>query len=107
MKFDWKQTLPEPKIGDLRVWHIPQIPGKQFFVPVKDIEQAKLVQDALADYDLFQLANRIKPDYANASGLMIYEDYGAGPEWIEWYDDEGNGIDDYELFEGKLILKSE
>ncbi len=80
----------EPTEGALRVWHIPQIPGKPFRVAVADIKQAKLVIDTLAQYDLFQYRNCIKPDYANASGLEVFED----GEWCEWCDDDGNNIDD-------------
>ena len=69
------------KIGDLRVWWIPQIPGEPFYVPVKNLEEAKLIMDTLAKYDIFQFENNIKPDYCNAGDLEYYEvDYG----WIDW-----------------------
>ena len=73
----------------LRVWWIPQVPGKPFHVPVADLAQAKLILDTLARYDLFQLEHRIKPDYANVGGLEVFED----GEWIEWEDEEGRNID--------------
>lgn len=76
----------QPKEGDLRVWWIPQVPGKPFKVPVKDIEQAKLLHNTLADYDRFQYDNRIKPDYANTGGLEVFED----GEWCEWHDPESD-----------------
>ncbi len=82
------------KVGDLRVWWIPQVPMKSFDVPVNNLVEAKLILNTLADYDLFQL------DYANAGGLQIYSDVnGDGTEfdWWDWEDDEGNGIDDYSL----------
>ena len=56
----------KPKAGDLRVWWIPQVPMKAFHVPVADLAEAKLVIDTLAKYDLFQLENKIKPDFCNA-----------------------------------------
>lgn len=71
---------PAPKAGDLRVWHIPQIPGKPFLVPVANIVEGKLLLDALAHYDLFQFENRIKPDYANGGVLNVFED----GEWTDW-----------------------
>ncbi len=80
-------------IGDLRVWHIPQIPGKPFHATVISIEQAKLVLSVLANYDIFQFKNRIKPDYANAGGLEVFED----GDWCEWEDEEGNSIDKTEV----------
>lgn len=72
----------------LRVWWMPQIPMKPFFIPVEGFVQAKLILEVLAQYDLFQLANRIKPDYSNAGGLQIWtDDAGEGkPGWEEWDD---------------------
>lgn len=75
----------------LRVWHIPQVPGKAFRANVGSIEQAICVLDVLADYDAFQLKHRIKPDYSNAQGVETLED----GEWVEWYDDDGYCIDEY------------
>lgn len=77
-----------PKEGDLRVWHIPQIPMKAFRVPVPTISAALLTLRALADYDRFQLDNNIKPDYCNAQGLEVFED----GEWCEWHDENGDDI---------------
>lgn len=81
--------------GALRVWHIPQVPGKPFHVEIPagrsqsiQIALACQILDALATYDLFQYENRIKPDYANAQGLEVFED----GEWIEWMDEDGNDI---------------
>ena len=76
----------------LRVWWIPQVPMNPFYVDVRTIREAKLLLKALAEYDLFQLANKIKPDFCNAGGLQEWED----GEWIEWYDDDGNDIDETE-----------
>lgn len=81
-----------PKEGDLKVWWIPQVPMKSFDVPVKSIEEAKLILDTLAEYDLFQLENNIKPDFCNAGGLNVFED----GEWCTWYHPEtGQDIDEY------------
>lgn len=74
--------------GELRVWHIPQVPGKPFHVPVIDVAMAMKILDALADYDNFQFQNRIKPDYCNASGLEIFEN-GA---WVEWESADGDDV---------------
>ncbi len=90
--------LPMPKNGDLRVWWIPQVPGKPFHVLVPDIRTAKVMLDALAQYDLFQLANKLKPDYSNVGGLEVHD----GFEWSGWEDDEGQEIDAYGL-DGKLV----
>ena len=77
--------------GALRVWHIPQVPGKGFRVPVKSPAEAKFVLDILAAYDGFQFENRIKPDYCNAGGLEVYEN----GEWTDWYSEDGQDIDDW------------
>lgn len=72
------------KEGDLKVWWIPQVPGKAFEVPVKSPEEAILIMDTLAQYDIFQLENNIKPDYCNAGGLNVFED----GDWSNWYHPE-------------------
>lgn len=89
--------MKQPKHGDLKVWHIPQIPGKAFEMPVSSLEEAALLLESLAKYDLFQYENNIKPDYSNANGLSIFdttdtEDSPVG-SWVSWEDEE-TGIDD-------------
>ena len=84
----------KPKTGDLRIWWIPQIPSKPFHVFVATPAEAKKLMGVLADYDIFQLVNKIKPDYCNAGGLEVFDDGG----WCEWYDEEtGSDIDNYEV----------
>lgn len=80
-----------PAIGDLRIWHVCQVGRvKAFHVPVSSVDNAKQLIVALWDYDKFQYDNNVKPDYANMSGLEIYEeDNGLGtPGWCEWCDEE-------------------
>ena len=81
----------DPTPGDLRVWWIPQIPGKPFHVNVSSTQEAVFLMNVLADYDLFQYENHIKPDYSNVGGLEVFED----GEWFDWSDEDGNSIDDY------------
>jgi len=86
-----------PKHGDLKVWHIPQVPMKSFEVPVKNIDEAILVLNTLSDYDNFQFENNIKPDYCNVQGLVIFDedfDGDGNADWVDWEDEEGNDIDD-------------
>ena len=78
------------KEGQLRVWHIPQVPGKPFRVEVNTIHEAMIVLKVLANYDIFQFENKIKPDYCNAAGLEVYRN----GEWEEWSSEEGDCIDD-------------
>jgi predicted transcriptional regulator len=87
--------MNEAKEGDLRVWWIPQIPMKSFYVDVKNIEEAKLILKTLANYDLFQFKNKIKPDYSNAGGLQIFEKNHEGNiDWSDWYSQDGEDIDE-------------
>jgi hypothetical protein len=80
------------KDGDLKVWWIPQVPMKSFEVPVPDLKTADILLDALANYDLFQFENRIKPDYCNAGGLVVFQD----GDWEDWYCPEtGNDFDEH------------
>lgn len=82
----------------LRVWWIPQIPMTAFRQEVNSLVEARLLLDTLAQYDLFQLENNVKPDYANAGGLEYYDE-GMG-EWSEWYDESmGEDIDYFTLDE--------
>lgn len=75
-----------------RVWHIPQVPGKPFYVEVGQYDEALRIRGALADYDNFQFENNIKPDFCNASGIQIYqhdltdedlEDMGLEDRWVD------------------------
>jgi hypothetical protein len=77
----------------LRVWHIPQVPGKPFYVEVKTISDAKLILNTLAKYDDFQYKNHIKPDYSNAAGLSVFRN----GEWEDWESEDGQDIDDIEV----------
>jgi hypothetical protein len=103
VKAEIKSTnrLDNPQHKDLKVWHIPQIPlrdgVKPFEVPVRSVVEGKFLMDVLSQYDMYQLATNIKPDFSNACGLMIY-DAGEG-EWNDWYDDEGNDLSQSELAE--------
>lgn len=88
-----EKTKTQPVLGQLKVWFIPQVPGKPFNVDVSNISEAKLLLRVLADYDIFQYENQIKPDYCNVGGLQTWN----GKEWEDWYDEDGNNIDDTEL----------
>lgn len=77
-------------MSQLRVWWIPQIPMKSFYVPVASIDEAKKILTVLADYDIFQYENNVKPDYSNAGGLQVFED----GDWFDWESEDGESIDD-------------
>lgn len=84
--------MSNPHIGDLRVWWIPQLPGKPFHISVTTPAEAKKVLCVLADYDLFQLEHNIKPDFCNAGGLEVY--LGRAQGWESWSNENGEEIDE-------------
>lgn len=86
----------------LRVSHIPQIPFKAFQVEVKDLAEAKKISDVLANYDLFQYENNIKPDYSNATFIEEYDE--TENAWISW-SDEKTGIDNIQEYFDQLEEK--
>ena len=81
----------------LRVWWIPQIPMKSFYVPVNSVEEGKKVLDMLSAYDLFQLQNNVKHDFCNTGGLQIWDE--EEQDWCDWYleteDDYFESVDEY------------
>jgi len=81
-------TKAKPKLGDLRVWWIPQIPGKAFLVDVQNTYEAKLMLGTLARYDTFQLVERVRPDFSNIGGLEVFGVDG----WEDWADEDGEDI---------------
>lgn len=91
----------------LRVSHFPQIGVKSFDVEVQTLEQALFLFEVLANYDDFQFKNRIKPDYCNTTAFEHWDfnDETNEYEWFTWYDEEGNEIENYELKDGKAVLK--
>lgn len=92
-------------MSKLRVWHIPQVPMKSFYIPVETVEEGKKVMDTLAAYDLFQFENHVKPDFANASGLQMFDE--EEQEWCDWYietdKDYFDNVDDY--CEGNKVIE--
>lgn len=78
----------------LLIKHFPQIPCKPFEVPVENVEEAVKIMDILADYDLFQFYNKIKPDYANITVLCMWDE--EEKEWVDWHIEleDGNYFDD-------------
>lgn len=95
----------------LRVWWIPQVPGKPFHVPVNSVEEGVLIMQTLAEYDKFQFENNIKPDYCNAGGLEILREWDPETmpcghrQWEDWYDEEFGYDDPFEYVrQGKFEI---
>ena len=69
-------------MNKLRVWWVPQVPMKSFYVPVNTVEEGKKVLDILSAYDLFQLQHNVKPDFCNMGDLEIWNE--EDQEWYDW-----------------------
>jgi hypothetical protein len=94
-----KNQESHPMAVELRVWWIPQVPMESFHRPVPDLPTAKLLVEALAQYDLFQFKHNIKPDYDNAGGASWRH-----PELTEgeWYDFDPEIEDEYQEVEAAI-----
>lgn len=93
--------------GDLRIWWMPQVGANApiFYSPVKDVREAATIFKMLAEYDQFQFANGIKPDYTNMGGLHFYSQdaFADGDDpWMEWENEDGYSIGD--VYEDILAL---
>ena len=73
----------DAKEGDLRIWWIRNPPSPPDFILIDSPDEAVPLLDRLGEFDI---KNGIQ---VNAGGLEVFED----GEWTEWYDEEGNDID--------------
>lgn len=67
----------------IRVYHIPQVPGKPFYVFVDTLDEAVKLCTILAHYDLFQYENNIKGDYCNTNGIELINEAGEPEEHVD------------------------
>lgn len=84
----------------LQVWWVPQVPMKAFTVDVDTVTEAVKMMNVLANYDLFQFENRVKPDYANTGGLNQFCE--EEKDYLDWSIDFNvtiNGVDYVEYFD--------
>jgi len=58
------------------------VPGEPFIVEVPDLGTASRVEGILAAYDEFQYEHKIKPDYANAGGIEVWDE--KDQEWVSY-----------------------
>jgi len=93
-------------IMKLKVWHIPQVPMIPFEVKVNTVQEGAKVMDILGMYDLFLYEHDIRPDYANASGLVMFDpdDKENGPEgsWVCWCDEDTGEDDPHQWVEDRV-----
>lgn len=83
------RLLQGRKEGDLLFWWVPQMPMKAFERRINSIAEGRLLEEVLAEYDLFQYENKVKPDYSNTGGIARWEsDPDGGPDAMDWFDVE-------------------
>lgn len=80
--------------AEFRVWWIPQIPMKPFTVDIGSIEEGRKICEVLADYDLFQFENKVKPDYCNSGGIEFKFDPLTDGEWHSFPDEDDDEAED-------------
>jgi hypothetical protein len=85
---------------------------KAFHADVPTLAEGKRTLTILADYDLFQFDNNIKPDYSNTGGLQVFQPDAEWLEpeddgWVDWEDEDGRGIDDLTLEEVEALDREE
>lgn len=91
-----KPELQAPYVAtEYRIWWIPQIGMDQiFYYSVASVGDGHNALNMLANYDIFQFENNVKPDYSNMGGLE-----GLYPDgWSGWHDD-----DDCDIYETLTI----
>ena len=102
--------------GQLRVWWIPQVPMNAFHKLVDSLKEARFLLDTLAEYDVFQFENHIKPDYCNTGGLQVYcgdtpdeelDRWGIAPEDVRPAQIDDPEDDDVQAFAQFLNLPKE
>ena len=78
----------------LRVWNAVNVgSGEMHYFDVDDVVEAVSVIDALAQYQL------TLPEHVVSSNAFGLEEYDSDEdEWLEWYDADGNDLDDYRMF---------
>jgi len=78
-----------------KMWYIPQIPGKMFEREFDNLLDAVRALNMIIDFSRFEFANRVKPDYADASGVVYWDSNDQ-----EWYDVLYEDLEyDYEMRE--------
>lgn len=89
----------------IRVWWIPQLGmnSEPFRASVETIAEGKRLYHTLAQYDLYQYKNKVKPDYSNIGGLEIFDE--ETKEWEEWQNEDGYTISEIDPNENKMVEK--
>jgi len=73
-------------MAKFKMWYIPQVPMKPFEVECETAEQAQDALDLITNFSIFEFENRVKPDYSDAGGVMVWE--SAYEDWSDYDIDE-------------------
>jgi hypothetical protein len=75
-----------------RVYHQSNVPCEPFYVSVENIEQAILILNVLANYDLYLQDLYLGKEFSNCQGLEQFNE--DSQEWEEYYNNDGESIED-------------
>jgi len=78
------EVVEPPESGEIRVWHVQNVPNKAEHYQVSCWEEAIALLDTLITDDLNN-----QNVFSNAFGM---EEYDATLGWSEWYDELGDDI---------------
>lgn len=87
----------------IRVWWIPQLGmnAEPFRANVETLAEGKRLYHTLAQYDLYQYENKVKPDYANIGGMEVFNE--ATKEWEEWTNEDGYTVGEIDPDENEIV----
>lgn len=74
---------PDDGVNKFKAWYIPQVPMKAFEVECATAAEAERVLDLITDFSIFEFDNKVKPDYCDAGGVVVWDDHSC-----EWWDYE-------------------
>lgn len=84
-----------------RVVWFPQVGHKPFCHRVQSYDDGKALCNALAEYDLFLLEHRHRPDFSNAGAVQFHDQVHTGGEWHDCPEDEADWADELEEMRAK------
>lgn len=86
------KTLAHDGTAKFRLWWVPQIPMTAFRFDVPDYATGKVLEEAIALYDLFQMEHNIKPDFSNAGGIEWAHPALTEGDWLSIEDEEAEEL---------------
>ena len=68
-----------------KAWYIPQVPMKAFEVETHTAAEAQAALDLITAFSIFEFENKVKPDYADAGGIVLWDE--PDQEWFDYEPD--------------------